>query len=171
MLASESVVLRTWLSSDLPDLQLMRNDFELQQQLMAHPKGNSLDQIKDWLNARTKSVDSVFFVIACKSSNQPVGYIQISGLDLLQGIGKLGICIAPHAQGRGYGRESMALLEIYLVNVYKCRKLVLEVLAENEGAIRLYTLQGYRKVGCLHQHFYVNGKYSEVVIMEKLIHS
>jgi RimJ/RimL family protein N-acetyltransferase len=169
MLVGEKVVLRSWLSSDLPDLQLMRNDLKLQQQLMTQPKGNSLDQVKDWLAVRTKAIDGVFFVVACKSSNQPAGYIQVSGLDLLQGMGRLGICIAPHAQGQGYGSEAMTLLESYLLNVFKCRKLVLEVLAENDTAIRLYARQSYRKVGCFHQHFYANDKYSDVVIMEKLI--
>ncbi len=169
MLTSDKVMLRTWLYDDLPDLQLMRNDFKLQQQLMAQPKGNSLDQIRDWLTARTKSLDSVFFVIAAQSSNRPVGYIQVSGLDLFQGWGKLGICIAPHAQGKGYGNAAITLLETYLRDVFKCRKLMLEVLAENEAAIRLYTKRGYRKVGCFQQHFYANGGYGDVVIMEKLI--
>jgi RimJ/RimL family protein N-acetyltransferase len=169
MMVGEKVVLRTWQASDLPALQLMRNDLRLQRQLMAQPKGNSLDQVKDWLNARTKSTDGLFFIIACKSSDQVAGYVQIIGMDFLNGLGKLGICIAPGLQGKGYGGEAITLLEDYLSNVFRLRKLTLEVLAENNVAIGMYTKYGYREAGRLREHFYTGNRYGDVVIMEKLI--
>jgi RimJ/RimL family protein N-acetyltransferase len=169
MVIGEKVVLRAWLASDLPVLQLMRNNLRLQRQLMVQPKGNSLDQVKDWLSARTKSADGVFFVIACKSSDQPAGYIQVIGMDFLNGLGKLGICIAPDWQGKGFGGEAIALIEGYLWEVFRIRKLTLEVLAENEVAIRMYTKQRYMEVGRLREHFYTGSRYDDVVIMEKMI--
>jgi diamine N-acetyltransferase len=169
MVVGEKVMLRAWSSSDLPLLQLMRNDLRLQRALMAHPKGNSLDQVRDWLIGRTKSAEVVFFIIACKSSDQAVGYIQIVGLDLLHGFGKLGICIAPDSQGKGFGGEAITLLEGYLRDVFKLRKFILEVLAENVSAIGLYAKLGYKEAGCLCEHFYSCGEYGDVVIMEKLI--
>lgn len=169
MVVGEKVMLRAWSASDLPALQLMRNDLRLQRQLMAQPKGNSLDQVKDWLNARAKSADGVFFIIACKSSDQVVGYVQIVELDFLNGLGKLGICIAPDSQGKGYGGEAITLLEGYLRDIFRIRKLILEVLAGNKIAISLYAKLGYEKAGCLREHFYNDGNYDDVVIMEKLL--
>lgn len=169
MVTGEKVVLRAWLASDLPALQRMRNDLRLQRQLMTQPKGNSPDQVKDWLTARTKSPDGLFLVIACKSSDEAAGYVQIVGMDFVNGLGKLGICIEPAFQGKGYGGEALSLLESYLRDVFHLRKLTLEVLAENDAAIRMYTKHEYREVGCLRAHFFTGGGYSDVIIMEKLI--
>jgi RimJ/RimL family protein N-acetyltransferase len=169
MVNGEKVVLRAWSPSDLPNLQLMRNDLRLQRQLMAQPRGNSLDQVKDWLHARTKLADGLFLIIACKSSDQVVGYVQVVGIDFLNGLGTLGICIAPASQGKGYGSEAITLLECYLRDVFRLRKLMLEVLAENDIAISLYVKHGYREVGRLQKHFYTGEEYGDVVIMEKLI--
>lgn len=171
MVVGKKVVLRAWLVSDLPALQLMRNDLRLQQQLMTQPRSNSLDQVKDWLAARTKSPDGLFFVIASKSSDHAVGYVQVAGMDFLNGLGKLGICIAPDSQGKGYGGEAITLLEVYLRDVFRLRKLTLEVLAGNDIAIRMYTKQGYKEAGRLREHFFMGGRYDDVVIMEKLIFS
>lgn len=169
MIFSDKVVLRAWIASDLPVLHSLRNNLPLQQQLMAHPKGNSPDQVMDWLSARTKSSDTLFFIIACKPSNNVLGYVQTTGIDFLNGVGKLGICIAPDSQRKGYGGETIRLLETYLRDVFQLRKLTLEVLAENNVAISLYINHGYREVGRLYAHFYINNKYSDVVMMEKLI--
>lgn len=169
MLTGEQVILRAWQSDDLPVMQMMRNDLRLQQQLMTHPRGSSLDQVKSWLNARTTASDGIFLVIACKSSNRAAGYIQVVELDLLNGLGKLGICIEPASQGKGYGGEAIALIEQHLHTVFRLRKLTLQVLAENERAIQLYTQQGYREAGRLHEHFYNGSQFSDVIMMERFI--
>ena len=169
MIFGDKVILRAWMASDLPALHSLRNNLLLQQQLMAYPKGNSLDQVMDWLSTRTKSSDTLFFIISCKSSNKALGSVQTNEIDFLNGVGKLGICIAPESQKKGYGGEAIKLLETYLRDVFQLRKLILEVLAENNTAVGLYTTHGYREVGRFYAHFYIGNKYSDVVIMEKLL--
>jgi len=168
MVTGKNVALRAWSEDDLPTLQSMRNNLRLQVQLMTQPRGSSFDQIKEWLSTRTRSADGLFFVIACKSSGHAVGYVQVVGMDLLNGTGELGICIAPDCQGKGYGGEAITLLEGYLHGVFRLRKLTLKVLRENNIAIHMYTKHGYAEVGCLREHFYTGAHYSDVVIMEKL---
>lgn len=169
MLIGDKVVLRAWEPDDLPALQALRNDFPLQRQLMAQPKGSSLEQVRAWLNARAQAADAVFFIIADKTSNQPLGYVQLLDINLLHGTGRLGICIGPQAQGRGCGGETLTLLADYVREVFGLRKILLEVLADNQGAIRLYLRHGYREVGRWQQHFHTGNGYADVVIMEKLL--
>lgn len=169
MLTGNKVVLRAWANEDLPALQALRNDVPLQRQLMAQPKGSSLDQVRAWLTARSQTADAVFFVIADRASNQALGYVQLLDMDLFHGSGRLGICIGPQAQGHGYGGETLALLADYVRETFGLRKIVLEVLASNEGAIRLYLRHGYREVGRWQQHFRIASGYADVVIMEKLL--
>jgi diamine N-acetyltransferase len=169
MLTGNKVVLRAWANEDLPALQALRNDVPLQRQLMAQPKGSSLEQVRVWLTTRSQTADAVFLVIADRTSNQALGYLQLLDMDLFHGSGRLGICIGPQAQGRGCGGEALALLANYVGEVFGLRKIVLEVLASNEGAIRLYLRHGYREVGRWQQHFRTATGYVDVVIMEKLL--
>lgn len=169
MLVGEYVALRAWQTDDLSALQSMRNNLRLQRQLMTQPRGNSLNQVKDWLTTRTTSQSDVFFVIANKTSDQAVGYIQVVGMDFINGTAKLGICITPEAQGKGYGKEALTLLEGYLSSVFRLRKLTLEVLAGNAQAIGLYKKHNYREVGYFREHFHTGSGYEDVVIMEKKI--
>ncbi|HEY8035033.1 MAG TPA: GNAT family protein [Methylobacter sp.] len=169
MIVGNNIVLRAWSENDLQALQALRNDFQLQQQLMALPKANSLDQVKEWLANKTKSADSLFFIIACKQSNQLAGYVQVVGIDLANGSGRLGICVIPSAQGKGYGGEAITLLESYLCEVWRLRKLVLEVLSENERALHLYVKLGFSEIGRFRRHFFINNEYCDAVIMEKFL--
>ncbi|MDE8342812.1 MAG: GNAT family protein [Acidocella sp.] len=169
MLVGDKIVLRAWSASDLPALQSLRNNLLLQRQLMTQPRGNSLEQVREWLVSRSKNTDGLFFVVASKTSDHAVGYIQIAGLDILNGLGRLGMCVAPESQGMGYGREAITLLEVYLHDVFKLRKLTLEVLADNIAALRLYSKHCFSEVGRLKEHFYLNHKYEDVVIMEKML--
>lgn len=169
MLSGIQVVLRAWIPEDLPALQALRNDVPLQRQLMAQPKGSSLEQVRAWLTSRSQTADSLFFVVAERPSNQTLGYVQLLDIDLFHGNGRLGICLAPQAQGRGYGGETLTLLEAYVREVFGLRKIVLEVLASNDGAIRLYLRHNYCEVGRWQRHFRQGDDYADVVIMEKLL--
>lgn len=169
MLTGKHVVLRAWASEDLPALQALRNDVPLQRQLMAQPKGSSLEQVRTWLTTRSQTADAVFFVIADRARNQALGYVQLLDMDLFHGTGRLGICVGPQAQGRGCGGETLNLLADYVHETFGLRKILLEVLASNEGAIRLYLRHGYREVGRWLQHFRTASGYADVVIMEKLL--
>jgi diamine N-acetyltransferase len=171
MIAGMKVVLRAWAGDDLPVLQSLRNDVQLQLQLMARPRGSSLEQVRSWLATRSQAPDSVFFVIADKASNEALGYVQLRDIDVIDGIGWLGICIGAQAQRRGCGGEALALLTDYMREIFGLRKIMLQVLAANEGAIRLYRLHGYREVGCWKQHFRQGSDYADVVIMEKILSS
>ena len=171
MITGKKTILRGWEADDLPALQLLRNNFQLQQQLMSIPRANSIEQIKEWLTNKTKPAGSVFFVIADSQSNHCVGYLQVMAIDLLNGLGKLCICVSPNEQGNGYGSEAITLLECYLLDVFKLRKVFLEVLANNGRAHDLYSKLGYRECGRLQEHFFFNGKFHDLLIMEKFIGS
>lgn len=169
MLVGQKIELRPWSPDDLPALQSLRNNIALQRQLMSHVRGSSLEQVRDWLSAKSESADGVFFVVADKSSGHAAGYIQVIRMDLLNGTGRLGICIAPESQGKGMGGEAITLLADYLRNLFQLRKLLLEVLADNTAAIMLYTKLGFCETVRLHAHSHTGAGYSDVLVMEKLL--
>ncbi len=111
----------------------------------------------------------MFFVVARREDDTALGFVQVLGLDLVSGVGELGICLAPEAQGRGIGAEAMGLLESYLAGVFRLRKLTLKVLAGNDRAVRFYRRLGFEGVGTHRAHHYQGGRYHDVAVMEKFL--
>jgi diamine N-acetyltransferase len=81
MLTGSSVILRCWNRHDLAVIQELKNDISLQAQLLALPRPSSCHKIQLWLQDRDKDESMVFFIIAEKTNNQAIGYIQLSNLD------------------------------------------------------------------------------------------
>ena len=169
MLTGDTVALREAADEDIPFLQALRNSVDLQAELMALPRPSGRARVKEWLQGRTTDAKAVFFVIAERESNQAKGFIQLLNIDLLHGHGDLGICVSPAAQHQGMGREALALLEGYVQRFFRLRKIMLEVLNTNTTAISFYVKSGYRRVGVLRKHFYQDGTYRDVIVMEKLL--
>lgn len=166
-MTSASVVLREWRESDLEALSRLRNDFELQALLMSRPRPNSRERVRAWLVARGAQEDAVFFVMSRGEDGDALGYVQVTGIDALNGCGDLGICLSPGAQGQGIASAACELLEAYLRTTFGLRKLTLRVLTDNARAIAFYRRAGYREVGVLQRHHRVGNDFRDVMIMER----
>jgi diamine N-acetyltransferase len=169
MLESTRLNLRGWQDSDVDVLLQLRDDIDLQFQLMSQPRPHSPERLRRWLSEKTANSELIFLIIAKKDSNQPIGYIQYNHLSLLHRHAELGICIAPEYQKQGYGSEAMAQCEQYLMRTFNLRKISLSVLEENQGAIHSYHKNGFVQCGLLHKHLFLNGSEKNVVLMEKFI--
>lgn len=171
MLSGNRLKLREWRESDLLGLAELRNNIELQALLMTHAKPNSIERVKRWLEDRTSRDDMVFFVVAACHDDAILGYVQVANLDPLNGVGELGICLSPSAQGLNLGQEVCRLLNQYLIQTIGIRKLILKVLVDNPRAIMFYRKNGYREVGKLERQFFLNGEFRDVLIMERFLTS
>ncbi len=167
MLYGNSVTLRAWTAADLPMLSDIRNDVGLQLMLMAEPRPNPDERVRQWLQDRSAQPDSVFFVIARADDNAAVGFVQAQRWERRNRSAYLGICVAGSFQGLGFAREALQLMEAYLRDTLNLRKLLLEVLASNTDALDLYQRAQYQVAGVLKAHHLIHGDYQDVVIMEK----
>jgi diamine N-acetyltransferase len=150
-------------------LGALRNDVVVQRLLMARPRPNSAARVQGWLARVGDDPAAVLFVIADAATDEAAGFVQVIGIDLVDGVGSLGIAVAPAFQGHGLGREALALVERYVRDVFRLRKLVLQVLAGNEGAVALYRSAGWSAVGTHRAHFYAAGEYHDVLVMERFL--
>ena len=171
LLSDRAVALRSWREEDLPSLLKLRNDQALQEQLMTQPRSNTEDTVRQWLARRSSGPENVFFVIEDTQRHEVAGYLQYTHMDSVNGTAEFGICIAPEFQGQGHAAAAMTLAECYLREVFKGRKVVLKVFADNTRAIRLYEKRGFEKCGLLKRQFLRQGMFQDVVIMEKFIKS
>ncbi len=136
---------------------------------MAVPKPNSRKRVDEWVEGILNDPLSVFFVVASLADGQCQGFIQLRKMDFIHGTGDLGLCLDRVAQGKGIGKEAIQLLESYAQETLRIRKVVLQVLASNTGAIHCYQSCGYREVGTLQQHFYHRGRFHDSLIMERIL--
>lgn len=166
MIEGDGVRLRIWQDNDLPVLTLLRNDVALQAQLLARPRGSGIEQVRDWLAARSSQADKLFFIIADRETDATLGFVQINELELVDRRAELGICLIREAQGRGAGGESLRLICAYLHDVWGLRKISLKVRSDNEIAIRCYRRAGFESCGLLRQHVFIDGEWQDVMLME-----
>lgn len=169
MLTGKKTTLRPWIPADLDFLGQLRNDIETQRALMSLPRPNSPRRVQEWLDRKSSAEDGLFFVIAENGTSQPVGFLEIRSMNFVHGWGWLGICLDRSARGKGFAQESLALVEKYCQHTFGLRKILLEVVANNTAAIKLYKKSGYETVGVHREHFFQDGKYWDVMVMEKKI--
>lgn len=162
-----STSLRPPMPEDLIFLQGLRNDLELQSQLMSLPRPNSPDRVREWVNRVSNDERSVFFIIHETGASGILGFIQVREMDFIHGHGSLGICLGAEARGLGHGGAAVQLVQNYCRLIFGLRKLTLQVLASNTGAIRLYQRLGWRLAGTLEEHFYHGGSHHDVCLMER----
>ncbi|MFP5503659.1 MAG: GNAT family N-acetyltransferase [Candidatus Sericytochromatia bacterium] len=169
MIEGEKLRLRAPAETDTPAIAAMRNDQALQAAVLGTPHPNTEAMVRDWMAARLKDPQSVFFIVAESASDLPIGYVVVADMHPVHGHGELGICLASAHQGRGHGQEALALLEGYCRGVFGLRKLTLRVRRDNGPAVALYRKAGYREVGVLQAHHYADGAFHDVLIMEKAL--
>jgi len=156
-------------AEDALALQELRNDLELQTSLLSLGRPNSGEKVRGWVEGINNDPASVFFVITCARDGRFVGFIQVRAMDFVHGYGTVGLAIDRSSRGSGHGRNALRTVEGYLMSTFRIRKLILNVASANENAIRLYLKAGYREVGVLKDHFFNDGRFHDVKIMEKIL--
>ena len=171
MLAGQKISLRPWCDADLDFFGQLRNDIETQLVLLAQPRPNPANRVRQWLEDRSSASDGVFFVIASRLDGKAAGFVELRDIHATHGWGHLGICLDRAARGRGFAIEALELLESYARRVLMLRKIVLCVAANNTAARQLYDSTGYSTVGIHQEHFHVGGEWLDAVVMEKSLGS
>lgn len=161
--------LRPWLDTDIPFLMRLRNDAALQAQLLTQARGSDEAKVRQWLHERTARPGRMLLVIAESTTDEPLGFVQVSDLDPLNRRGELGIGLAPEAQGHGHGGRTLTLLMEHLRATRGLRKMSLQVRHDNQQAIRCYERAGFVRCGLLRSHVHIEGAWRDVILMECLL--
>ena len=171
MIEGELIRLRPWHEEDIPTIMALRNDVALQAKLLARARGSDQSQVRKWLEERSSEAGSLLFIVAERSSDEAVGYLQFTGIDPLDRNADLGICLATAAQSKGFGTEALKLGIVHLRNHLDVRKISLRVRADNPAAIRCYTAIGFEKCGELKDHAFFDANWQTVLLMELFLNA
>lgn len=94
-----------------------------------------------------------------------VGSVTLFGFDLFAGHAEAGIALAPEARGRGIGTAAIVQLVEFGFVRRNLRRIHLQAVASNAGAIRAYEKAGFVIEGHRREHAWVRGRYEDIVLM------
>lgn len=94
-----------------------------------------------------------------------VGSVSLFDFDELARHAEVGIALVPEARGQGIGSAAIAQIVDFAFVRCNLRRVHLQVIESNLGAIRAYEKAGFVVEGRQRQHAWVRGKYEDIVIM------
>ncbi len=163
------VILREVALEDFSALAAMRRDVEMQSLLLTLPEAVDDDAIRAWIERRCNDPGGGFRVIADARTAQAVGYAQVGQVHRCNRCGHGGIALAREAWGRGFGRAALGLLVDYAARELGLVKMMSEIRADNEAALKMNHAVGFRSVGTMHAHFRTPDATYDVILLERLL--
>ena len=94
-----------------------------------------------------------------------VGGVSLFQHDALARHAEVGIALLPEARGRGIGSAAIAQIVEFAFVRRNLRRLHLQAIASNLGAIRVYEKAGFVVEGRQREHAWVRGAYEDIVLM------
>ena len=113
--------------------------------------------------ADVESAGNVRFVI--EVDGLAVGSVSLFDQDDLVRHAEIGIVLLPEARGRGIGTEAIAQVVEFAFVRRNLRRLHLQAISSNTGAIRVYEKAGFVVEGRRREHAWVRGAYEDIVLM------
>jgi len=127
----------------------------------------SREQYQEFLRAHATDPNSVLWAILV--DDRHIGNTSIDSIDWRNRHGDTGIVIGePDCWGHGYATEVMRLRTAYAFNELGLQKLTTNVYGPNESSRRALQRAGYREVGWLRRHVYLEGAFYDVWLGEVL---
>lgn len=107
-----------------------------------------------------KSVDFVIDV-----DGDAVGRVSLFEFDELARHAEVGIAVVAEARGKGIGTAAISQIVEFAFVRCNLRRVHLQAIASNIGAIRAYEKAGFVIEGRQREHAWVRGRYEDIVIM------
>jgi RimJ/RimL family protein N-acetyltransferase len=164
---ASSVTLRARTDADLDVLYRVAADLPTWEERRPRPPMPLTRSAFDARVARSveqeESADGLQFVV--DADGTPVGTVSLFEQDDLARHAEVGIALVPEARGRGIGTAAIEQIVEFAFVRRNLRRLHLQALASNRGAIRAYEKAGFVVEGRRREHAWVRGGYEDIVVM------
>ncbi|HJX77792.1 GNAT family N-acetyltransferase [Glutamicibacter sp.] len=94
-----------------------------------------------------------------------VGSVSLFDFDELARHAEVGIALVPEARGKGIGTAAISQIVEFAFVRCNLRRVHLQMIESNAGAIRAYQKAGFVIEGRQRQHAWVRGQYEDIVLM------
>lgn len=121
---------------------------------------------ENWIRTMIDTGLAVQFMICVGEEQRPVGSVYLRDIDRTHQKAEYGIFIGEKdAWGQGYGTWAAKEMITYAFKEKGLHKLMLRVLAENQGAIRSYEKAGFEREAYLRDEVFLEGQFKDVIYM------
>ena len=165
----EKIMLREYKKDDLAHMREWVNDPEIVDNLSdlflhAHSLNETEAFLQSILNGSPK--DQTHFVIADKQTESYIGQIDLIKIDWKNRMTEMGIVLGKKdLLGKGIGTEAIKLLQCFVFERLNMNRLQLFVHDYNQRAYTCYKKCGFVEEGRSRQHFFINGRYTDLIQM------
>jgi RimJ/RimL family protein N-acetyltransferase len=172
MLRGDKVVLRPIERDDVETLATWDHDYDTWPQTSWEPYVPKT--VDDLLKAYDGEEESGYRATATTApfavtvDDELVGSGALWGIDSHNRRAHLGITLGPDDRGKGYGSDTCRVLLRYAFVDRGLHRVQLEVLADNEAAVRAYLAAGFREDGRMRESAWVVGRYVDELHMSVL---
>ena len=154
--------------NDIPEITLIYNQGIEDRNATLETRLRSNDEMYKWFKERGKRFK---VIVSIDDNGEIAGWASLnlfSERECYRGVAGMSIYIKRSMRGKGIGKELLNFLFDIAKNE-NFHKIVLNMLEFNEPAKKLYTSLGFREVGTHIEHGVMDGRYTNVTIMEKLL--
>ena len=119
-----------------------------------------------WYQDIIQSSSKIVFAIKTLDHDKHVGNTGLYHIDWIHRRSEFWILIGEEDYtGQGIGTEVLSLMKRYTFNNLNLNKLYLNVGTDNKEAIDLYKKLNFVQEGILREHYYIEGKYLDIITM------
>lgn len=168
MLTGKKIKLVSLSREDLPKARSWVNDSFLNARMLRVLPVSSADQEK-WYEDIVQDPSKIVFAIKTIDDEQHIGNTGLYHIDWTHRRAEFWILIGERDfWGQGIGSDVVALMQRYAFDNLNLNKLYVNVGMDNEAAIALYKKSHFVQEGIMKEHYYIEGKYVDIVTMEIL---
>ncbi len=167
-LKGENIYLRALEPEDLEFIHEIENDesiWEISNTLIPYSKF----LIKQYLEQAHKDIFEVkqLRLVISNYEDLPIGMIDLFDFDYKNGRAGVGILVKEvKNREKGFGREALKLLINYCFTHLDLHQLYCNISEENHASIKLFSNQGFDKIGLKKDWNYINGSYKNEYIYQ-----
>lgn len=170
MIKGEKILLRPIVRGDLLILNEWKNDEETFKNLGGGFMPTSIDQHEKWLDSLIDTGGNNIRFIISDYENHSLGMVGLYDIKTIHRTCEIGIYMGVKTtRGKGYGKEACNLIEKFAFEYLNLRKIKLNVVSDNDIALKLWESQGYKTIGIYKEERYIKGEYKDLILMEKFI--
>ena len=168
MLKGNKVYIRPIVKSDIEKLNSWKNNLQIFKFLGGGFRPVSIDQQEKWIEKIIDLTGNDRRFIISTNDDKSVGMVGLYDIDWISRSCEIGVYVGEQSmQGNGYASEACKLIERYAFDILNIRKIKLKVVSENFKALNMWKKLGYVQVGEYKDDRYIEGKYYNIILMEK----
>ena len=161
------IVTRDAVPGDAPQIARIYNQGIEDRQATLETQLRTPDERREWLATRGPRHP----VLVALDEANVCGWASLNSFNpraAYDHVADISVYVAREWRGHGVGGYLLSALE-QRARAIGYHKLVLAGFPFNEPAVRLYTRQGFRAVGVYHEQGQLDGRWVDVILMEKLL--